>query len=84
MNAYSILEQASASRKGGIRLTGAPLALAPIFNSMRRIRTKYPGSFGHLVFKRRSTHVDILNGNNILDSLEEIFTDDRRTSQESA
>jgi hypothetical protein len=72
--AYSILEAAAASRKGGVRITADPLTLAPLFNSMRRERQKYPGSFGHLVFKRRQTHVDVLNGKNILDSLEEIFS----------
>ena len=74
MNAYSILEQAAASRKGGIRVTAEPPTLATIFNSMRRERQKFPGTFGHLVFKRRSTHVDILNGRNILHGLEEIFS----------
>ena len=73
MNAYSILEAAASSRKGGVRITAEPLTLATTFNSLRRERQKYPGTFGHLVFKRRAAHVDILNGHNILAGLEEIF-----------
>jgi hypothetical protein len=38
------------------------------------MRQKYPGTFGHLVFKRKQHYVDILNGRNIVESLEEIFS----------
>lgn len=71
--AHGILSAAAASRKGGLRLTAQPPRLATLFNALRRERQRYPASFGHLVFKRRRDHVDILNGNNILDALEEIF-----------
>ena len=73
MNAYSILSAAAESKKGGVRISADPITLAPLFNSLRRERTKYKASFGHLVFKRKPDYVDILNGNNILSSLEEIF-----------
>jgi hypothetical protein len=73
-NAYSILEAAATSRKGGVRITAEPLTLATTFNALRRMRQKYPGTFGHLVFKRKQHYVDILNGRNIVESLEEIFS----------
>jgi len=81
--AYSILVRAAESKKGGIRVSAEPQALATIFNALRRERQRYPGSFGHLVFKRRATHINILNGNNIALNLEEIFHE-RGTSKEGA
>jgi hypothetical protein len=75
--AHSILVRAAESKKGGLRVSAEPLALATIFNALRRERQRYPGSFGHLVFKRRATHINILNGKNIESNLEEIF-DERR------
>ena len=37
--AYCILEAAASSRKGGIRVTAEPIALASLFNALRRERT---------------------------------------------
>ena len=71
--AHSILVRAAESKKGGIRVSAEPSTLATVFNALRRERQRYPGTFGHLVFKRRATHINILNGKNIEDNLEEIF-----------
>ena len=71
--AYSILSAAAESKKGGIRVSADPSTLAKIFNALRRERTKYHASFGHLVFKRKQNYVDILNSQNIVAGLEEIF-----------
>jgi len=44
-----------------------------LFNALRRERQRYPASFKHLVFKRRPTHIKIINGKNLANNLEEIF-----------
>jgi len=75
--AYSILVRAASSKKGGIRVSADPSTLATLFNALRRERQRYQGSFGHLVFKRRPNHINILNGKNIEDNLEEIFDGSR-------
>jgi hypothetical protein len=78
--AYSILVQAAGSKKGGIRVSADPSTLATLFNALRKERQRYQGTFGHLVFKRRPTHINILNGKNIEDNLEEIFDGPRPRS----
>jgi len=71
--AYSILVRAATSKKGGIRVSADSTILATLFNALRRERQRYPASFKHLVFKRRPTHIKIINGKNLANNLEEIF-----------